>query len=163
MTPRIRVALIAVVLAAASLPTAAVAGPHACDDRTNNTIAKLLECVTLDGVRAHQAAFQPIADANNGIRTSGTPGYDASAGYVAQRMMAAGYDVTVQPFQFNAFIQLGPSTLEQIAPASVTYAEGSDYALMSQTDPGDVTRTASTFGENRELEGRSPARRVLGG
>ena len=46
MKPRIRVALIAVVLAAASLPTAAVAGPQACDTRNNNTINKLLECVT---------------------------------------------------------------------------------------------------------------------
>ncbi len=55
----------------------ASAGEASCDSRVNNTHAKLLECVTLDGVREHQAAFQAIADANNGIRTSGTPGYDA--------------------------------------------------------------------------------------
>ena len=38
----------------------------------------LLECVTLEGVRAHQAAFQAIADANGGTRAAGTDGYDAS-------------------------------------------------------------------------------------
>ena len=114
------------------------AGPNSCDTRTNNTIDKLLECVTVDGVRVHQAAFQSIADANDGIRTSGTSGYDASVDYVAETMVAAGYDVTVQPFDFNTFIILGPSTLEQTAPGAEAYVEGVDYRLMSQTDSGDV-------------------------
>ena len=59
------------------------AGPESCDNRVNNTHKKLLECVTLDGARAHQAAWQAVADANGGIRTSGTPGYDESVEYVA--------------------------------------------------------------------------------
>ena len=139
MSTRFKAALIAAVLALASLPAVATAGPQACEDRNNNTINKLLECVTIDGVREHQAAFQEIADDNNGIRTSGTPGYDASAAYVADRLEDAGYDVTLQPFQFNAFIQLGPSTLEQTAPGAVSYVEDTDYNLMSQTDPGDAT------------------------
>jgi Zn-dependent M28 family amino/carboxypeptidase len=117
----------------------ALASEEACEDRVNNTFKKLLECVNVDGVREHQAAFQAIADANGGIRTSGTAGYDASVDYVIERMEAAGYEVTVQPFNFNAFIQLSPSTLEQTAPGSVTYVENTDYNLMSQTDPGDVT------------------------
>jgi Zn-dependent M28 family amino/carboxypeptidase len=130
----------ALMMASASMPlTAASAGPQACDERVNNTIDKLLECTDVDGVREHQAALQAIADNNGGIRTSGTSGYDASVDYVVDRMTAAGYDVTVQPFQFNAFIQLGPSTLEQTSPGSVTYVEGIDYDLMTQTDAGDVT------------------------
>ena len=59
-----------------------LAGPASCDSRVNNTHSKLLQCVTVDGVREHQAALQAAADANNGIRTSGTPGYDASVDYV---------------------------------------------------------------------------------
>jgi hypothetical protein len=54
------------------------AGSAACDSRVNNTFAKLLECVTVDGVRQHQAALQAIADANGGTRISGFPGYDGS-------------------------------------------------------------------------------------
>jgi Zn-dependent M28 family amino/carboxypeptidase len=128
------------ILGAVGLATSvATAGPKSCDKRSNNTTMKLLECVTVDGVREHQAAFQAIADANGGIRTSGTPGYDQSVDYVAERMTAAGYDVTVQPFEFNAFIQTGPSTLEQITTAPTVYTEGSDYQLMDQTDAGDVT------------------------
>lgn len=36
--------------------------------------------MTVDGVREHLGALQSIAD--DGNRASGTPGYDASAGYV---------------------------------------------------------------------------------
>ena len=68
--------------ASLAAPPGVFAAPQSCDSRVNNTHSKLLECVTLDGVREHQAAFQAIADANNGIRTSGTPGYDASVDYV---------------------------------------------------------------------------------
>ena len=82
----------------------------------NNTFAKLTECVTLEGVRAHQAAFQAIADANGGIRTAGTPGYDASAAYVAEQADSSGLQRDVQTFQFQTFISLSPAVLEQIAP-----------------------------------------------
>ena len=78
-TRRLLVLGIAIVaLSATAFTGAAGAGSPACANRVNNTFAKLTECVTLEGVRAHQAALQAIADANNGIRTSGTPGYDAS-------------------------------------------------------------------------------------
>ena len=60
-----------------------MAEPAACANRVNNTHAKLLECVTLEGVREHQAAFQAIADANGGTRAAGTSGYNASVDYVA--------------------------------------------------------------------------------
>jgi Zn-dependent M28 family amino/carboxypeptidase len=123
--------------------TTLTAGSAACDSRINNTFAKLLECVTVDGAREHQAAFQAIADANGGTRASGTAGYDASVDYVVALMQGAGYEVTVQPFTYVAFSQLGPSTLEQTAPGSVLYAEEVDYQLADQTEPGDVTATVT--------------------
>lgn len=98
-----------------------------------------MECVTLDGVREHQAALQAIADANNGIRTSGSPGYDASVDYVVDRFTAAGYDVTVQPFQHHASISLGSSILEQVAPTPTSYTENIDFKVMTESDAGDVT------------------------
>ena len=115
------------------------AGPKACEKRNNNTTAKLLECVTLEGVREHQAAWQAIADANGGNRFSGFPGYDASVDYVVQRLEAAGYDPEVQVFDYMAFRPLGPSVLQQTAPAQVTYVEGEDFDIIDQSDPGDVT------------------------
>ncbi len=115
--------------------TAALAGPAACENRVNNTFSKLLECVTLDGVREHQAAFQAIADANNGIRTSGTAGYDGSVAYVVDRMTAAGYNVSVQDFQFQTFITLSPTVLEQVAPVAGPIVNN----IMSYSGSGDVT------------------------
>jgi Zn-dependent M28 family amino/carboxypeptidase len=115
------------------------AGPKACEKRNNNTAAKLLECVTLEGVREHQAALQAIADDNGGNRFSGFPGYDASVDYVVQRLEAAGYDPEVQVFEYMAFRPLGPSVLQQTAPAQVTYVEGEDFDIIDQSDPGDVT------------------------
>jgi aminopeptidase Y len=100
--------------------------------------------VTLDGVRAHQAALQTIADANDGIRTSGTPGYDESKDYVVARMTEYGYTVTVQPFVFTTFIDLGTSILDQTAPGAASYVEGIDFNEMSQTDPGDVTASVTS-------------------
>jgi Zn-dependent M28 family amino/carboxypeptidase len=115
------------------------AGPATCENRTNNSTAKLLECVTLAGVREHQAAFQAIADANGGNRFSGLPGHDASVDYVVERLEAAGYDPEVQPFDYLAFQVIGPSALQQTAPNAVTYTEGVDFGVIDQSDPGDET------------------------
>ncbi len=97
------------------------AGNASCDTRVNNTHAKLLECVTLPGVRAHQAALQAIADANGGVRAAGTPGYDASVKYIVDKMTAAGYQVTLNAFPF---VYTPPAKLQQIAPNSATYETG---------------------------------------
>jgi Zn-dependent M28 family amino/carboxypeptidase len=115
-------------------PQADAASP-ACATRNNNTVKNLLECVTLEGARAHQAAFQAIADTNNGIRTSGTPGYDASAAYVKDQLEAAGYRVSVQEFQFQTFIELSASILEQVSPLPGPIANN----IFEYSGSGDVT------------------------
>ncbi len=112
-----------------------------CGVGKRGPLAKLLDCVTLDGVRQHQAVLQSIADANNGIRTSGTPGYDASVAYAAQVFSDAGYDVTVQPFDFQTFITLSPTILEQVSPPPVGPIANS---IMSYSGSGDVTAAVST-------------------
>lgn len=117
-----------------------------CDARANNSPKKLLDCVTVDGVREHQAAFQAIADANGGTRASGTAGYDASAGYVADRLEAAGYDVTIQEFTFPFFNVLSQS-FSQTSPVSRTFApfdrisETGDFDVMTFSGSGATTDT----------------------
>jgi aminopeptidase Y len=112
-----------------------------CDTQVNNTYKKLLDCVTLDGAREHQAALQAIADANNGIRTSGTPGYDQSADYAEGVLRAAGYDVTRQNFQFQTFIVLSPTVLQTVAPT----AGNVDTSIMSYSGSGDVTAAVTAL------------------
>jgi Zn-dependent M28 family amino/carboxypeptidase len=104
-----------------SHPTTVNAGPKSCDTRVNNTQQKLQECVTVEGVREHQAAFQAIADANDGTRAAGTSGYDGSVDYVKDTLLAAGYAVELDPFDFT-FVP--PATLEQTAPISAEYETG---------------------------------------
>ena len=116
-TKVVRISLVLSVLALAfAIVPFALAGSEACDTRVNNNFNKLLECVTVEGVRAHQAALQAIADANNGTRVSGTKGYDDSAAYAAQVFSDAGYIVTIQEFQFQTFISVSPPVLERISP-----------------------------------------------
>jgi aminopeptidase Y len=118
------------------------AGPEACDNRVNNTPEKLMQCVTIEGVREHQAAFQAIADANGGTRVSGSPGYNESVNYVVERMEAAGYLVTVQPFEFQTFISLSPSILEQVAPSPAGPIENN---IMQYSGSGDVTAAVTAL------------------
>ena len=123
-------------VAAAGGAAAAGSSSPSCLNRVNNTFNKLLECVTLAGVRRHQQALQTIADENNGIRTSGTPGYDASVDYAAQVLRDAGYLVTVTDFQFQTFITLSPTVLEQVSPGPAGPLANN---VMEYSGSGDVT------------------------
>lgn len=118
-----KLVLVASVLAliGALMPVAGAAPSPSCATRNNNTIAKLLECVTVDGVREHQAAFQAIADGNGGTRAAGTPGYAASVDYVVDTLEAAGYEVTLDDFPF---VFVPPPVLRQLTPTEATYETG---------------------------------------
>jgi Zn-dependent M28 family amino/carboxypeptidase len=120
------------------LPTvAATAAPsqNGCDNRTNNTYSKLLECVRLEGVRAHQAALQAIADDNGGTRAAGTPGYTDSVEYVVDTLENAGWNVTLDEFPFT-FIP--PPTLSQLTPVAATYETGAFTGTGFGTVTGNV-------------------------
>ena len=106
--------------------------------------SELRDAVTVDGVRSHQQAFQEIADANGGVRVSGSPGYDASTDYVAGETLAAGYEVIIQEFDFPFFQELEPAELEQISPNPTVYPyfDVAGFATMEYSGSGDVTATA---------------------
>src|SRR5262245_1143421 len=122
----------AILIAMLNRVPAAFAAPDPCANRVNNTHAKLLECVTLTHVLQHQATFQAIANANGGTRAAGTPGYDASLEYIEQRMIAAGYNVTLNTFPFTFF---PPAVLQQLTPVNATYETGT----FTGSGSGDVT------------------------
>lgn len=131
--------------ASVSLSASLHAGPNACDSRANNTQEKLLQCVTLENVRAHQGQLQTFADAAGGTRASGLgpgSGYALSADYIAGLLEAAGYDVTVQEFEFPFFEEIEPATFSQLAPNPTNYPYFVDFATMSYSGSGDVTGIA---------------------
>lgn len=59
----------------------------------------LAEKVTIDGVYGHLLKLQEIADANDGNRADGSPGYQASVDYVAQLLRDKGFDVQTPEFE----------------------------------------------------------------
>jgi hypothetical protein len=134
---------VATVAVAAGMVAAAVAIPAANAATPVDTTA-LRDAVTVDGVRQHQAAFQAIASANGGTRSSSTPGFDQSAEYVAGLMAAAGYEVTVQPFDFPFFQELAPAVLDQVLPNPTVHPNGDDagFDTMEYSGSGDVTAPA---------------------
>src|SRR4029453_6553078 len=155
-----RLAQVAVLalLAALLLPVpAALAAPaDRCERQANNTYRKLLECVTLEGVREHQAALQEIADNNDdpfypGTRAAGTEGYANSVDYVAGLLKDAGYDVTLDPVEFDFQF---PAELRQLTPVQATYETGAftgsgSGEVTGQVIPVDINLTgdrASTSG-----------------
>jgi Zn-dependent M28 family amino/carboxypeptidase len=106
-------------LALAPAQAAAAPSATACENRTNTTYKTLLECVSLEGVRAHQAAFQEIANANGGTRAAGTSGYDASVDYVVDTLEAAGWSVELNFFDFRVV-----RPVQQLTPTAVTHPAG---------------------------------------
>ena len=128
---RLRAGAIAVAIAAATMlltlivPAAATSAPPGCQNRTNTTYQTLLNCVTLEGVRAHQEALQEISDNNEdffypGTRAAGTEGYADSVAYVAGLLEDAGYEVTLDEFEF----EFSGALLAQTAPISARYLTG---------------------------------------
>jgi Zn-dependent M28 family amino/carboxypeptidase len=136
----------ATIAALALVPTgaafAAPGGAQSCENRNNNTVQKLLECVDADGAMEHLEAFQQIADDNGGSRAAGLPGYEASVDYVVETLEAAGWNVTIDEFDFTF---VGPSTLTQLTPVEADYPTGP----FTGSGSGDVT--ASVVGVDLQL------------
>jgi Zn-dependent M28 family amino/carboxypeptidase len=130
-----RITLLAVLLATtlASPATAKKANHY---DRQSWAFANSIQ---LAKIVDHLKAFQAIANANGGTRALGTPGYDASLRYVARQLRNAGYQVTLQPFIANLFVELEPPVFERVSPPK-TYVEGTDFFTMEFSGSGDVTR-----------------------
>jgi hypothetical protein len=101
--------------------------------------SQLREAVTAEGILAHEQELQTIADANGGTRASETPGFDASADYVAGELEDGGYNVTRQTFPFAFFQETGPTTFERVSPAPETYVRGTNHDVMEHSGSGDVT------------------------
>jgi hypothetical protein len=133
----------AALVAAAIAPLNAYAAPAVtCATQVNNTVDTLLPCITQTDLMAHLGAFQRIAEANPGpdghpSRNSGEPGYKASADYVAQKMRAAGYDVSIQTYTFPYFAFTTKPAFSQLSPTSRSFVLDTDFSAGAA--PGSVT------------------------
>src|SRR5919107_688213 len=97
----------------------------------------LRNAVSVEGIMAHERAFQKIANSNHGTRVSGTPGYDASAAYVEGKLRAAGFKVERQAFDYPFFQELTDTTFSRTAPSD-------GRTSRAQTSISWVTQEAGT-------------------
>ena len=101
----------------------------------------LRNAVTVSGLTQHLNAFQSFAKGNPKTRVDGTVGFTDSVDYVAGKLRAAGYGVTVQPFSFDRWEETAAPVFERVSPNPVTYAENTDFLTMEYSGSGDVTGT----------------------
>lgn len=139
MRPNPRRGALALALASLVVPAAITAAPAQAAPSAGASSEKLQKAVTLDGTLRHLRAFQQIADSNGGNRVAGSSGYNASAAYVAGQLIAAGYDVEYDPFQFPFFTENADAVLERTAPEAKAYVLTEDFLTMTYSGSGDVT------------------------
>jgi aminopeptidase Y len=129
------VAVVAALALPLGLSSPAQAGP------VDEVFSKLLvKQVKGTNVKKHLDAFQAIADANGGNRAAGTPGYNASRDYVANKLKKAGYKVTIQPINFvESWSENAPPTLEMTSPTNKTWVPNEDFYSFEPSPAGEVT------------------------
>jgi hypothetical protein len=122
--------------AASDAPSAQV-----CQQRVNDTSAKLLECIQQQSLWQHLTQFQTISDANpgsdgHGNRNTGTLGYKQSVQYVAGLMRKAGYTVTIQTYNYTTAEVTG---VPQFQTSAGTYVREQDWYLARLSGGGTLT------------------------
>lgn len=127
------------------------AQPADCENRVNDTLAKLDACMTPASLWRRLSHFQTIADQNPGpdghaTRDTGTAGYKASVDFVAKLMRQAGYRVKVQSYIFFADEASGTP---RFGTASYGYMLNRDWVVARRSGSGSLTAPI-------ELPTRSP-------
>jgi Zn-dependent M28 family amino/carboxypeptidase len=128
--------VLALALLAALLAVGTVSAAPGDPDATLGTSAELRKAVEPASLLVHERRFQQIAnDTEGGTRASGTPGYDASARYVARKLRNAGYEVRRQYFEFPFYQEVEAARLQQVEPDQKDY----ETATFEYSGSGDVT------------------------
>jgi Zn-dependent M28 family amino/carboxypeptidase len=169
----------------ASGPAAPAAAAPAAPDP--GLPARLAQSVSGQSATTHLQALERIADANNGNRASGTPGYDASVEHVAGALRQAGYDVATPTFEARTFsVQAErltvagaavPASALGFSPATPPAGVTAPLAVLPQDptpgcDPADfapvprgavvlVQRGVCPFGQKSQLAGAAGAAAVI--
>ncbi|HEX2295641.1 MAG TPA: M28 family metallopeptidase [Actinomycetota bacterium] len=143
---RARVASLALCVALVGLPAATTSAQVVIPPSS----ATLRNAVKTRNVVDHLRKLQQIANANEGTRAAGTPGYGASARYVGRKLSRYGWRVRTQSFEFLAFTEVEPTVMEQVAPEELAYEEGIDFSIMSYSGSGDVTAAVTPVDVNVE-------------
>jgi Zn-dependent M28 family amino/carboxypeptidase len=95
----------------------------------------LADGVTPAGLDVHLQKLQEIADAHDGNRADGSPGYAASVDYVVKALQDKGFDVQIPEFERLKTLNSGKPTVSVGGRAF----QVDQASLLSQTPAGGVT------------------------
>lgn len=107
--------------------------------------------ISPDAIRAHLEALEAIAEASGGVRTAGTPGYDASVQYVAAQLRDLGYAVDTPEFAMATFAEL-PGARIQVS-SGPAFASGGDFRAMIYSPGGEIRAPVAAVGYGGEERG----------
>jgi hypothetical protein len=145
-----------VATAAGIMASACLSGNH---DEAATTAARTVDAaqvaqaVTAEGLKAHLAALQRIADENGGTRAAGTPGYDASARYVAGQLRRAGYTPRLQPVRYMDAHELAAPELARLSPTPLSYRYPDDFVSLRYSGSGQVSAPLEAVDADSETSG----------
>jgi hypothetical protein len=105
--------------------------------------------ITRAELTEHLAALQRIADEHDGNRAAGTPGYDASADYVAARLRDAGWRVRLERVTFPHFRVRQAA----VAVGGRRLRRGRDFEVLTYSGSGSVSSRMRRLGSGCEPEG----------
>ena len=117
--------------------------------------------VGIDAMMAHLAKLQEIADANGGNRALGSPGYAASADYVAGVLRDKGFDVQTNEFDVRLPYSDEPVVTvggQRVKAAPLTYtigtpAGGTSGRLVPARDGDDTPGCTASDYDGIDLQG----------
>jgi hypothetical protein len=143
------VAACAALALGAAHPAQAAPTNEQCENRVNDTTAKLLECIQEPALYRHLAALQTISNDHpgsdgHGNRDTGKPGYKASVEYVAALVRRAGYRVIIQPYPLKAFDVVGEPHFEA---AGRDYMVGRDWYVARLSGEGAPSAPVQPVGQ----------------
>src|SRR5436309_214013 len=117
--------------------------------RADNLVAGTshsLDAAASEGAFRHLRAFQHIASVSAGNRAAGTPGYDRSAEYVADRLKEAGYRVHFEEFEFPFFEERVPPVLLVSSDGRQEASPAAALRTLTNSGSGNVTARLRAVG-----------------
>ena len=103
-------------------------------------------------IRTSLEALDAIAEANGGVRTAGTAGYEASVEYVAGALRELGYAVETPAFEMATFAE-EPGASVRVDGGGASFSAGPDFHAMIYSAGGDLTARIVEVGEGTDESG----------
>lgn len=97
------------------------------------------DCFQGKDVITHLKSLQAVAEKAEGNRAAGSLGHELSANFIAQQLLAAGYAVKLEPFDFMKFEKLSA----KFQKGEEALEEGKDFNVMSYSGSGITTAKVS--------------------